>query len=203
MVENRFRWIRTRPAWAVAAVVVGSAFVIGFSLGTSLRRGVDSKTNLGATAGGPVVVAETPDPLLTIGVGSASQLPTPAPALLTVEAILTAHARRTPTRTPSDPMPTALLVPSPPSDNPTPVLRTTANATTSTPPTQSPTSTPRVPPTSVSPSAVPLAAVPVGSTGGSGAFLRHSARYSDHWLPLPDGIPLVLLGSQAERDGAD
>lgn len=41
----------------------------------------------------------------------------------------------------------------------------------------------------------------VGHTGGSGTYLRHSALFSDHWLLLPDNTPLVLLGSQAEREG--
>jgi hypothetical protein len=40
----------------------------------------------------------------------------------------------------------------------------------------------------------------VGNTGGAGTFLRHSAILSDHWLLLPDGTPVTLLGSQAVRE---
>ncbi len=53
---------------------------------------------------------------------------------------------------------------------------------------------------SVAPSPASLPVAYVGNTGGAGTYLRRSALHSDHWLLLPEGTPLVLLGSQAERD---
>jgi hypothetical protein len=106
----------------------------------------------------------------------------------------------------STPRPTnaslATAVPTPSPVNPTPSGSGGVPSPTATQPSSTPLATAvlSVAERAATLTATTLPVARVGNTGGAGTFLRHSAVLSDHWLLLPDGTTVVLLGSQAVRE---
>ena len=157
-------------AFGYGAIAVVSRAAQAFYTGEPV---IESVRSLSGSAPSP-----TPRPKSspTSTVAAAAQSNTPLATVAVATSVSTTTVQPTPT-----PLPLTPTIP-PPTGTPPPtaVLGVSQQAGT--------------------PTSTPAQLGHVGNTGGFGTYLRHSAIVTDHWLRLPDGTPLELLGSEAERD---